>query len=160
MAYYADLDSDLPSPHKRKRVIFYRQGLKIYGLLPFILQRQLKAKFFSGSIAAGGVLMSMGSFEPNWTAVPYTQSSENLTALLHWLFSERGFEVAIASEQDWDDDIFSANVYRMPPKTWFPFGSEARQGFFQVAGSLDKSRRDVIQLLAVPMGKEAQSERE
>jgi hypothetical protein len=150
MTYYANLSNDLPAPYKRKRVIFYRQGLKVYGLLPYILNRKLKAQFFSGTVSCMGGTISMGSFESNWTAIPYTQSPENLKALLDWLYEDRGFEVALASREDWNDDIFSANVYRMPPHTWYPIGNEAREGFLQINSGM--KRDDLIGLLALPTG--------
>jgi hypothetical protein len=148
MPYYANLDNDLPAPYKRKRAIFYRQGLKIYGLLPYILARKLKAQFFSGSFAGHGVMISAGSFEANWTAVPYRQSPETLTALLEWLYSGKGFEVAIASEEDFDDNIFSGNVFRAPPKTWYPIGNASREGFLHIHEGME--RTEVMGLLASP----------
>jgi hypothetical protein len=146
MPYYADLSSDLPAPYKQKRAVFYRQGLKVYGLLPYILARRLKAQFFSGETSWGNVRISAGSFESNWTAIPYQQSPEAVNALLDWLYADKGFEVAIASEQDWDDTIFSANVYRMPPHTWYPAAGGAREGYLQVLGS-PASRAAIVALL-------------
>lgn len=154
MTYYADLVHDLPTPYTVKRVIFYRRGLKVYGLLPYILQRKLKAQFFSGSIRWGNVRISAGSFESNWTAVPYNQSPEHVIALLNWLYSDRGFEVALAAQEDWDDNIFSGNVYRMPPSTWFPVGDEQRSGFVQVAGGSSLNRHEIVALLAFPKQEE------
>lgn len=159
MTYYANLERDLPSPYHRKRVIFYRQGLKIYGLLPYLLQHKLKAQFFSGSFRVGGsgfprMRLSAGSFESNWTAIPYQQPPEHIAALLDWLYSEKGFEAAIATEDYWDDNIFSANVFRMPPHTWYPVDHEARQGFLQIAERPDPTRNDVLSLLALPERKE------
>lgn len=150
MTYYADFDRDLPDPHKRKRVIFYRQGLKVYGLLPYLLQRRLKAQFFSGSMSWGRVRISMGSLESNWTAIPYTQTAESLSALLDWLYSDAGFEAAIASRAEFDDDIFSANVYREPPKTWYPLGDQARVGFLRIHAGMQRS--EVAGLLAIAKG--------
>lgn len=148
MTYYADLANDLPAPYKRKRIIFYRQGLKIYGLIPYLLQRKLKAQFFSGTINWGRVRISAGSLEGNWTAVPYQQKSENVSALVDWLYADKGFEVAIASQDDWGDNIFSPNVFRTPPMTWYPACDEARQGFLRIAGGTTLSRNDVLALLA------------
>ena len=139
MTYYADLSRDLPTPYERKRVVFYRQGLKVYGLLPYLLQRRLKAQFFSGSVNWGGVRISAGSFEQNWTAISYTQTSEALASLLDWLSSDAGFEVAIASREDFDDDIFSANIFRMPPKTWHPVGDKALPRFLRIHADMQRS---------------------
>lgn len=151
MTYYADLSNDLPVPYKRKRVIFYQQGLKVYGLLPYLLQKKLKAQFFSGSISWGNVRISAGSFEDNWTAIPYQQSSTNLIFLLDWLYSDSGFEVALASKEDWEDNIFLGNIFHMPPHTWYPLGEEVRQGFLQITEH--PTRKGIIGLLALPEGR-------
>jgi len=153
MPYYADLSNDLPAPYKRKRVIFYRQGLKIYGLLPYILQRKLKAQFFSGTVSWGNVRISAGSLEENWTAVSYASVREYMDALLDWLSSDPGFEVAIASRDDWEDSIFSANVFRYPPKTWYPMDGEIKKGFLQIVEKPDIARNDIVKLLALPAEK-------
>lgn len=152
MPFYADFREDIPSPHKPKRVIFYREGMKVYGLLPYILQRRLKAQFFSNAFSWGNAIIAAGSAEANWTSVPYTAPPEAVSALLDWLLADKGFEVALASPEDWDDDIFSANVFRMPPRTWFPLGKEARAGFLRVAGG-KVSRGEMRRLLALPAGR-------
>lgn len=163
MTYFANLQEDLPSAWHRKRVIFYQQGIKIYGLLPYLLQRKLKAQFFSGSFSVGGngfprMRLSTGSFEANWTAISYQQSRENISALLDWLYSEKGFKVAIASAENWHDDIFSANMWRMPPHTWYPVGTEAREGFLKVISRPLRTRDDIAGLLALPEPEHTKSE--
>jgi hypothetical protein len=160
MTYFANLQEDLPSSWHRKRVIFYQQGIKIYGLLPYILNRKLKAQFFSNSFSALGGRMSVGSFEANWTAVPYGQSRANIDALLDWLYSDKGFKVAIATPECWNDDIFSANMWKMPPHTWFPVGNEAREGFLNVIERPESGRDSVMMLLALPAGKRDTMEEE
>jgi len=151
MRHYADMNNDLPSPYHPKRAIFYRQGLKVYGLLPYILQRKLKAQFFSGVVSWGpGVRIMVGSWEPNWTAIPYQQAPEKVQALLDWLYSEQGFEVAIASSDDWDDDIFSSNFMRHPPQVWYPVQREARPGYMRVFERQLPEQCEIIALLALP----------
>lgn len=155
MPYYADLNADVPAPYKPKKVVFYRQGLKIYGLLPYRLQRLLKAQFFSNSMSWGRVRISGGTFEANWTAIPYQQSQENMSTLLDWLYSEAGFQVALASPAHWNDDIFSPNVARMPPETWYPAGPEARPGFMNALDQPDRSA--FLKLLPEPERKTDQT---
>lgn len=152
MSYRADLAHDTPSVTKKKRIIFYRGGLKIYGLLPYILQKKLKAQFFSNTPVGGGVMMLLPSHEDNWTAVPYDQSPERLQSLLDWLYSDAGFEVALASRESWEDDIFSANIMNHPPSVWFPLGQDTHKGFLQIQAGM--TRFDIAGLLALPRRKE------
>jgi hypothetical protein len=153
MPYYANMEEDQPSAHKRKRIVFYRRGLKIYSLLPYILQRRLHAQFFSSTITGSGVRISAGSFEANWTAISYqNQSPEAVEALMDWLFSGAGFKAAIASEENWDDDIFSGNFFNYPPDVWHPVGAEARPGYITILKRLPATGRDeiVAVLLSLP----------
>lgn len=149
MPYYADFEHDLPDTCKPKRVIFYQQGLKVYGLIPYILARKLHAQFFSGSVSWGNVRVSMGSLEHNWTAIPYEQTPEKVKMLLDWLYQDKGFEVAIASREDWNDSIFSSNVFRIPPHVWCPIDGGVREGFLQIVGGTEVQRKEVIKLLGM-----------
>lgn len=149
MPYYADFEHDLPNAYKLKRIIFYRQGLKVYGLIPYILARKLHAQFFSGSISWGNVRVSMGSYEHNWTAIPYEQSPDKVGLLLDWLYQDKGFEVAIASREDWNDSIFSSNVFRVPPHVWCPINEGGQEGFLQIVRGTEFQRNEVIKLLGM-----------
>jgi hypothetical protein len=126
MAHYSvDLYEDLPNPHKRKRVVFYCCGLKIYGHIPHLLKRRLKGEFLSnywihdsGAFRGHGIIAPTG--EQNYTAIPYGQSPENARRLWDWLHEEAGFEWAIAGLQDYGVNIFEGNVAQWPPETWVP----------------------------------------
>ncbi len=105
-----------------------------------------------------GGCISVGSFEANWTAVPYVQSRANLDMLLDWLYSDKGFKIAIAAPEYWDDAIFSANMWHMPPHTWFPVGSEAREGFLNVVDRPERTCTDIMGLLALSSPEQYESE--
>lgn len=152
MPYYADLQQDLPSPHTRKRVIFYAAGLKVYGLLPQLLSRRLHGEFRSSSTSFLGGKLMWPTQQRNWTVVPYAQSPENVARLLTWLQSGAGFEWGIAGPDEWDEDILLPNVLRVPPAVWHPDWSGAAQdGFVRMlalpAGQL---RNTVLALLPAP----------
>lgn len=156
MTYYADMSIDQPTEYKTKRAIFYQQGLKVYGLLPYILQRKLHAQFFSNSTSWGRVRISTGSLELNWTAIPYQQSLENVNALLDWLYADKGFEVALANPERWQDTIFAGNFGNMPPQTWYPIGKETRSGYMRVIGGNQLGRESIVALLAGGQSKDAE----
>ena len=69
--YFADPRVDLPQPWKEKRIIFYAQGVKIYGQIPYILQRRLQAEFYSNNLPWLGVRLIGPTFESNYTLVRY-----------------------------------------------------------------------------------------
>lgn len=125
MAYYADPRRDLPSRFKKKRVIFYEQGLKIYGQIPYILQMRLGAEFYSDNAPAafGGRIIAM-TMEPNYTVVPYKQSREAIDALLEWLYGGDAFEWAVAV--DFYKNIRQWNALNMPAQTFVPSHNEDR----------------------------------
>lgn len=124
MSYYADPKRDLPAPWKLKRVLFYREGMKIYGQIPYILQRRLKARFYSNNAPLLGGRVIGPTLERNYTVIPYRRpdgrphSQEALAALFDWLWSDQGFEWAIAVE--WHKHIQEWNVFNAPPMTFVP----------------------------------------
>ena len=75
---------DLPGDHKPKLVVVYAAGLKIYGALPYLLQRRLQARFNSSEVGGGGMRVFGPTWEPNYTIVPWRRddgalhSPENL----------------------------------------------------------------------------------
>lgn len=130
MTYYADPANDLPARWKRKRVVFYRAGLKIYGQIPYILQRKLYAEFISnnapGLFGLGGRIIAH-SAEANYTIVRYQRpdgqphSDSTQAALLAWLWAEAGVEWAIARPPEFFDPLDDGpNWFQVPPQTWVP----------------------------------------
>lgn len=128
MAYYADPNADLPAEWKLKRAIFYACSLKVYGQIPYILQRRLGAEFIS-NIASGpfGGRVVAPTGEDNYTVVPYRradgecQSDEALAAFLSWLEADAGYEWAIAAPGEFERrDLRQPNWWRKPPQTWIP----------------------------------------
>lgn len=135
MSYRADLHRDLPSTRNPTRVIFYQQGLKVYGLLPYLINRKVKGEFYSnyyvhdsGWFAGSGIVAHTN--EPNYTVVPYSQSPETAKLLWDWLHSDAGFEWAIASKQEFYRNICQANIANVEPETWCPIGNP--DGFARV----------------------------
>ena len=126
MAHYStDLYVDLPQANKLKRIVFYACGLKIYGHIPYLLKRRLKGEFLSNYyVHEAGVFRGHGIIAPtqeqNYTAIPYEQSLENVKRLWDWLHEGAGFEWAITEFDDFNINIFEANVAQQPPKTWVP----------------------------------------
>jgi hypothetical protein len=102
MAYFANPQEDLPQPWKRKRILFYAQGLKVYGQIPYILQRRLQAEFISNNAPFMGARLIAPTAEQNYTLVRYYRedgrrhSEATLEALLDWLYADKGFEWGIA----------------------------------------------------------------
>ena len=134
--YRANLAIDLPHKWKAKRIIFYQKGLKIYGLIPHLLNRRLKGEFISnhlvisqGAFRGAGFLAPSG--EDNYTVIPYAQKPEHAEMLLSWLYDGSGFEWAIAGPENWQDNIQEWNAYRRCPSTWVPANNEQgwRAGF-------------------------------
>lgn len=128
---YNDTECNRVNP---KRLIFYQRGLKIYGLLPYILCRRLKAQFISNywvsddwAFRGAGVIAPTN--EANYSALPYSQSPENAQRLWDWLHADKGFEYAIAGPNDFGCDTWRANVGQFPPEVWVP-GSDASSGRF------------------------------
>ena len=138
MTFYANPRRDLPAPWKQKRAIFYAQGLKIYGQIPYILQRCLGAEFFSnsGTIFRSASLLTVSSMEDNYTVVPYRRtdgafhSHEVLDTLYKWLLADKGFQWAVAVE--FHADIKQWNAWNRPPETWIPGEPEQQEAFTQL----------------------------
>ncbi len=143
---------DLPQPWQPKRIIFYAQGLKVYGQIPYILQRRLGAQFFSNDIVLGGLFAGMRivglTAERNYTVVPYRRPDGSphretaVEALLNWLYADRGFEMAVAVEFHRRIDL--PNFMNLPPETWVP--------------GLPDARPDIRQLLLATPGEESPCE--
>jgi hypothetical protein len=89
MRHPVDFDKDIPSAGKQKEVLFYQTGLKVYGVLPYILHRKLRAEFCSSSDAR----------ENNFTLISYQQKSENVQALADWLYKDSGFVWAFCTQK-------------------------------------------------------------
>jgi len=127
MTYYCEPAQDLPAAWKPKRIIFYRQGIKIYGAIPYLLQRRLHAEFISnnvGSIRGARIIAPTG--EANYTLVRYHRengrphSEPALQALLDWLYADKGFEWSIAAPEHWRDRLDQPNWWQSPPRTFVP----------------------------------------
>lgn len=132
MVYRCDPGLDLPAPHKAKRVIFYRHGLKVYGELPYLLKKRLKAEFYSNFAVNGGFGMIAPAVEPNYSVIPCGQPPDRSMALLDWLFADAGFEWAIAI--DYDRDIRCSTAFSGSlPQCWVPANNEGgwRKGFIE-----------------------------
>lgn len=121
--YYADPSKDLPAPWKPKRLVFYAMGLKVYGQMPYILQRRLKAEFISNHVSTGmGGSVFWPAAESNYTLVRYRQpdgsphSEKALNAFFDWLYADKGFEFAIAGEGDFYKDIRHIEMWEWPPE--------------------------------------------
>jgi hypothetical protein len=136
MTYFANPREDLPAPWKPKRIIFYAQGLKIYGQIPYILQRRLQAEFISNDVGVLGGRLVGPTAECNYTLVRYRRQDDKphsdavLEALLDWLCADRGFEWAIAL--DYYKHIDLPNLFNWPPETWVPGGLEQRPDIKQL----------------------------
>lgn len=136
MTYYADPKNDLPQPWKQKRIIFYAQGLKIYGQIPYILQRRLQAEFYSNNASFMGARLIAPTMENNYTLVHYRRadgqrhSDTILEALLDWLYNDKGFKWAIA--KDFFKRIDLPNFWNWPPETFVLGESEHRPGIKQL----------------------------
>jgi hypothetical protein len=130
MAFRCDPPQDLHQVWKSKRIIFYAQGLKIYGVLPYILNRRLKGKFYSNyyvhsSGAFRGHGMIAPAYELNYTVVPYTQKPDYAKALLEWLWQDAGFEWAIASPRDFRNELRHGTAFSSrDPEIWVPAQNE------------------------------------
>lgn len=128
MAYYADPRTDLPAAWRAKRVIFYALGLKVYGQIPYVLQRRLQAQFRSNSFSFLAGRLTLPTGERNYTVVPYRrddgerQPEAALDAFLAWLEADAGYEWAVAAEPDFNrrDLLEASNVLNHPPATWIP----------------------------------------
>lgn len=135
MSYRANLSQDLPATWKLKRIIFYAQGLKIYGLIPHLLNRRLKGRFISNIAMFSGwgssSAIAAPTQEDNYTVIPYLQKPEHVQMLIDWLYEGKGFEWAIAAPENFHDNLRQWNAYKQPPSTWVPCQSEQgwREGF-------------------------------
>ena len=124
--YFAN-SNDQPQAWKAKRLIFYQVGIKIYGQIPYILQKRLGATFISSESSFMGGRIIGPTFEDNYTIVPYRRSDgteqkpEAINALLDWLLSDRGCEYTIAIAGEFErSDLLRVNWLQMPPETWTP----------------------------------------
>jgi hypothetical protein len=144
MAFRCDPPQDLPTVWKLKRIIFYAQGLKIYGVLPYLLNRRLKGEFYSNYyVNSSGAFRGSGMIAPamefNYTVIPYTQKPEHSKALLEWLSEDAGFEWAIASERDFHKDLRHGNAFSdRHPEVWVPVENDQgwSEGFTQAMQGL------------------------
>jgi hypothetical protein len=130
--YYADFDRDIISKNNPKRIVLYAKGLKIYGVLPYILARKLKAEFFSNNLGVLGAKLIAPTQEDNYTIVPYAQSPASSQKLLDWLYSDAGFLWAIASSEYWDEEIAKPNICNKFPEVWLPYENQEKQTFLAV----------------------------
>jgi hypothetical protein len=144
MAFRCDPPQDLPTVWKPKRIIFYAQGLKIYGVLPYLLNRRLKGEFYSNHFVQGsGAFRGMGmiapAYECNYTVIPHTQKPEHAKALLEWLSQDAGIEWAIASPQDFNLNIRCSTAFSdRHPEVWVPVENDQgwSEGFTQAMQGL------------------------
>lgn len=124
---YFATQEDQPQPWKRKRLIFYQSGIKVYGQIPYILQRRLQAEFISNESSFLGGRIVGPTAEKNYTFVPFRrgdgseQSPEAVQALLDWLLADAGCEYAIAEDGEFERrDLTLVNWFQAPPETWVP----------------------------------------
>jgi hypothetical protein len=143
MTYLCNPRFDLPEKWKCKRVIFYAQGLKVYGEMPYLLKRKLKAEFFSNHFAFGGAFRGASMMPPsaefNYTVIPYRQKPEYIASLLDWLFADAGFEWAIAAPEDFKRNIRCSTAFSDgPPQTWVPANNNKgwKEGFEKAMNGL------------------------
>lgn len=138
MTYYADPSSDLPAAWKQKRVVIYAQGLKIYGQIPYILQRRLKAEFYSNHSVGHSLSIIAPTMESNYTVVQWKRGDGNchspkiLESLIDWLYEGKGFTIGIATREFFYDRLDGPNVFQIPPTTFVP-GGERWRGIFRKA---------------------------
>lgn len=125
MTFYADSRYDLPAPWKQKSIIFYAQGLKIYGQIPYLLQKRLQAVFYSNNAPAffGGRIIAP-TMENNYTVIPYRRQDSKfhslavIQSLLDWLYKDKGFRWGIAV--NFHDNICEWNAWKESPETFVP----------------------------------------
>jgi hypothetical protein len=130
--YKCDPRYDLPEKWKIKRIIFYGQGLKIYGEMPYLMKRRLRVEFFSNYHHNGQFGLIAPAMEMNYSVVPYHQSPDLTAALLEWLFADAGFEWAIAVPDEFDLNIRRSTAFSdRNPAVWVPAQNEQgwREGF-------------------------------
>lgn len=109
MRYRAKPSLDFPNPAKTKRILFYRLAIKVYGVLPYLLNRQVQGDFRSND--NGIVFLSADS---NYTVVPYGLDDLAIKALLSWLCADAGFEWGIAGPRDWNATNLRTNNANKP----------------------------------------------
>ena len=145
-SYWANPQTDLPAPWKEKGIIFYAQGLKVYGQIPYLLQRRLQAEFFSNNAPIFGARIVAPTREHNYTVIPYRREDGNphsrkaIKALLDWLYSDKGFVWAIA--KDFGDNIKTWNAWRSKPETWAPAEEMPPQLLRLLSGENDACRSE------------------
>ena len=122
----ANMPADQPNMHTPKRVLFYAAGLKIYGLLPYLLNRRVRGQFRSNAHIAA----VFPTWERNYTIVPYQQTPEAAAALLDWLYADAGFEWGIA--EDWHAALLGANAFNDPPCVFHLANRAVHAGFSTV----------------------------
>lgn len=133
MTYYADPQRDLPNAWEPKRIVFYARGLKIYGQIPYVLQRKLQAEFISNNAPLWGGGRIIGpTRERNYTIVSYRRkngsphSEATIKALLDWLYTDKGFEWGLAGAANFRDGLDGPNFFRQPPETVAPAAEDDR----------------------------------
>lgn len=153
MTYYADPSKDLPVPWKSKRIVIYAQGLKIYGQIPYILQRRLQAQFISNSMSCLGSRIVAPSGEDNYTIIPWRRVDGEqhtitaMDALLDWLYTDKGFEVAVATRRYFYDRLDLPNMWQSPPHVFIPTLEQSRSLFRLALTSGKIERQQAIDLV-------------
>ena len=125
---FADPLTDLVAVNGgKKKVIIYARGLKIYGQIPFLLQRRLQGRFISNHVGFMGGSLIFPTMESNYTYIPWRRpdgrkhSDKAVSALLEWLLSGSGYSWAIANKRHFYDPIDEGpNFASEPPDVWTP----------------------------------------
>lgn len=120
--------TDAPATWKVKKCVFYAEGLKIYGQIPYRLQFLLDAKFISSTFSGMGSIFSVPTLEPNFTLIPYRQKNGEphlqsaIDELLQWLLEGKGYEWGVA--EDFNREFYSINMMERTSNTWAPPDSQ------------------------------------
>lgn len=154
MTYYADPAKDLPVPWKSKRIVIYAQGLKVYGQIPYILQRRLQAQFISNSVSMpfGGRIFAPTQ-EDNYTVIPWRRADGEqhteaaMDALLDWLYTDKGFEVAVATREYFHNRLDLPNMWQSPPHVFVPTLEQSRSLFRLALTSGKIERQQAVDLV-------------
>jgi hypothetical protein len=113
-----NFNQDISTAGKQKNILFHPKALKVYGVVPYILGKKLKAQFF-------GNWLQDSHTEPNFTVIKYQQKQEHIQALTDWLYADTSFKWAITDDVLWDRPSY-------PPDTIEPsqsFKMEVQQRF-------------------------------
>ncbi len=128
MTYFANPANDLPVAWKPRRVIIYAQGLKVYGLMPYILARRLQAKFVSNdfSVLGGMSRVAAPTMDDNYTLISWLRTDGTphgtavIDALLDWLYADAGFQIGVATLDFFYDRLDEPNIFKSAPRTFIP----------------------------------------